>query len=122
MPSRKRIMKRVSRRSKPRVRKSPDYKYNRKNNLLSEISKSNIRKMKKSIKKSRSKKSSSVPRRSLKKSSPRKLIDLSAFATISRRSPRRSKRNSYRVRVGGSRNRFSSLSDRMNKLWFSPRR
>lgn len=88
MPSKKTNRKsRVRSRSGSRKSRSP-YKYNRRNNLLKQVSKrktksrSKTRSKKKSRSKSKSRKrySSSVPKsRKFKSRSPRKLVDISAF-------------------------------------------
>ena len=138
MPSKKK----TSRKSRPRSRsiswksRSP-YKYNRRNNLLKQVSKKKSKsrsksKSKKKRSKSKSKKkrsksrkryASSVPKSKKNKSkSPRKLVDISAFQ-YKRKSPRFSSSDGFQrvqngrrknVTVGGGYNRkIHTLSRKM---------
>lgn len=103
MPSKKTNRKsRVRSRSVSRKSRSP-YKYNRRNNLLKQVSKrktksrSKTRSKKKSRSKSKTRKrySSSVPKsRKFKSRSPRKLVDISVFQHR-KRSPRYSANDGF---------------------------
>ena len=123
MPSKKRTSKRRSR-SRRRSR-TKSYKYNRRTNLLNEVSKSKIRKSRRrSTSKRRSKqrqRASSTPRRSVQiRRSPRKLVDIPSFTvrqSLSRGSNeyQRVKGRRYRLTVGGTprKSRVNNISRRL---------